>query len=1176
MNKRKLQEFASWAKINLESQIEVSLRAIGINSIADIKISTVKGEITIIEGLEKTYPKKFKEQRDKLVNVIKELGYKNSIEQFAYTWFNRLIALRFMEVHGYLDHGFKIFPTTTNPIPEIFTQIKFVQADLALDLSHAEKLKATNQNEELYRYIMFKQCNALSQPLPMLFSRDQEFLEFLSPSPLLFGETIISKLIEIDEEDFKEDVEIIGWLYQFYVSFNRDKIRNKDKFVKEDIPTLTQIFTPDWIVRYMTENSLGRIWLENHPQSSLGKRMKYYVEEAEQELEVIEKINYLKYKNVEIENIGFIEPACGSGHILVYAFDLFVEMYKEKGYPLKDIPRLILKNNLYGLDIDLRASQLASFALSMRARSIDNRFFEEQRIVYPKILEIIDSKTIQTPRSGKSYFDYLKQFNEQQWKEPNKLTKDDFDEIEYVVDLFSEGKVIGSLLKVNPGNYLTIKEKLIKNEKQTLLDLFALDFIQLGFKELIRLLDLAHVMSVKYDVMVTNPPYLSVSNLDESIKNYAKKHYPNSKSDMFAMFMEVPYIKNSGLRSIVNPDSWMFLKSYEGLRKVKASNEIILNMTHHGMGEFDAVVQTTAFVLRNVAIPKYKGKYYRLINSQQKEKDFLTKTNQFIADGAKFLSISGVIFGYWISSKLERVFKIGKPLSAVCKPTQGLATADNGRFVRFWWELNNLDEYLISASREESIRANKKWVPYNKGGPFRRWYGNNDTVVYFLDFGKEIASSSGSVIRNSKQYFLESATWGKISSSLISFRYKPFGHVFDVAGTSIFGSHKELIYLLGFGNSKVAQHILSVTAPTLNYEVGQISNIPIIVGDINYIYKLVNNCIEITKKDWDSFEVSWEFKKNALITSGRIEEKFITISKEKQNSFSTLKKTEEEINEYFISLYELNNELIKNVEDQHVSISIANKKSDIKFLISYLVGVLLGRFSLLEEGLIFAGGEVDFNRYGNFEVDRDGIIPIFTDLGIQSSLTNRIIKLLKQVYGDTYYRENIDFIAESLGKKNDETSEETLNRYLLEDFYSDHLKTYQKRPIYWMFSSGKKNGFKCLVYLHRYNENTLANINANYFLPATANLSHQIGELDQKRKNAVDSRQQLQIEREIDSLQEQLREAREYGLVLNHMANRFIRIELDDGVKVNYEKFQKIEIMTDNGKVKKDLLVPIK
>jgi type II restriction/modification system DNA methylase subunit YeeA len=1043
-------------------------------------------------------------------------------------------------------------------------------------------LDSGNNNEELYRYILFQQSNALAKPLPMLFSNSMEYLEYFIPTPLLFGDTIINRLIEIDEDDFKEDVEIIGWLYQFYVSSLREETRKKKKTEKNDIPILSQIFTPDWIVRYMAENSVGRIWLESYPQSRLKEKMKYFVDEAEQEPEVLEQLETIKYKNVNPKEIRIIEPACGSGHILVYVFELLFEMYLEKGYLKKDIPQLIFINNLYGLDIDQRSTQLASFALTMKARSIDNKFFEQERIVKPRVYEIIDSKSIlSNSYNGKSYLEILKDYNDSQWQGENHLTDEELQIIKYVVELFEDAKIIGSLLKVKPFKFLVLRKKLALNViKHTQTDIFTSAFFDYEFKELLDILRIAHIMSTHYDVMITNPPYIGISKLENDAKIYLSKNYPNSKTDMFAMFMEVTFVKKNGFRALVNPDSWMFLRSYEKLRKSLINLTHFISMAHHGMGEFDAVVQTTSFIIRNCKLLNYNGVFFRLIDSKNKENDFLyRKSEAYFANAFKFINIPGTIIGFWASDNLVLSFKSSKLLGDLVVSRNGMKTGRNDMFVRYWWEVSYPSSNLRCKTHNEAIKSGSKWFPYNKGGDYRKWYGNNDFVVDWQYGGRRIFDDARKDNRFVQDYpndfkFIPIVSWSKISTGKPAFRYKE-SCISDIAGMSLYTHDGNLKYYLGLCNSKVPEKILSIIAPTLNFESGQIGNIPVLFRNESIIEEIVNKNISLSKKDWDSYESSWDFQKHPLSGNGKLSFIFSAYKQLKRSEYLMLKNNEEEINEYFINLYGLQNELTKVVDDKYVSISVADKLRDIKSLISYLIGVLMGRYSLAGEGLIYAGGTFDPSRYGNYDVDEDGIIPLFSDLSFENGLVHRIIGLIKDVYGEEYYRDNIDFIADALGKKANETSEETLNRYLNNDFYSDHIKIYQKRPIYWMFSSGKKDGFKALVYLHRYNSNTLAKMNASYFQPATTVLRTRISEVE-KLINTASDREKVQLERTRFSLVEQLNEAIEYGQVLDYMANKYISIDLDDGVKENYQKFQKIEINTSHGKVKKDLLIPIK
>ena len=612
MDKRALQTYAEWAKKNLENQIEVSLKTLGINSDNDIKQARKVGEYTIIDGDSNSYSADLYDKRNDITNLIKSDGYKNVIEEFAYTWFNRIIALRFMEVHDFLPHGFRVLSSRDGSFePEILKNLNYVKDDLKLDMSIIASLNSQGKIEEVYRYVLFKQCNALSKILPMLFSNESAYLELLLPKALLKGDTIITKLLEIDENSFLEDVEVIGWLYQFYVANDRQEFRDAKVVTKDLIPTLTQVFTPDWIVRYMTENSLGRLWLESYPNSSIKSEMKYYVEDAKQEEDIQKKINEIKYKNVNPEDIKVIEPCCGSGHILVYIFDLLFKMYEEKGYQQREIPSLILSKNIYGLEIDKRATQLATFSLIMKARKLNNRFFNEKYYVEPNVIEIYDSRFF-LDFDYKSQMVSLKLFSDEEIKATTEL-----------IETFRYAKTIGSLLimpKINISLVENVIEKLTNKAVNTI---FNNKFIANGPKFLSKLINQYKIMANKYDVMITNPPYLGISKMEANPKRYLSAKYPNSKSDMFAMFMETPFVKKNGFRAMVNPDSWMFLVSYEELRKQIIFNESIVNMIHLGLGAFDATVQTTSFVIRNSAIAG-NGVYFRLVDEKDKEKAFLS------------------------------------------------------------------------------------------------------------------------------------------------------------------------------------------------------------------------------------------------------------------------------------------------------------------------------------------------------------------------------------------------------------------------------------------------------------------------------------------------------------------------------------------------------------------------
>lgn len=1168
MDKRLLQTYSVWAKENLEKQVEVSLKTLGINGEKDIKSAKKVGDYTVIDGDANSYPADLFDKRRSIVTMVTEKGYQNVIEEFAYTWFNRFVALRFMEVHDFLPHGFRVLSNRSGGIePEILKNLNLVKDELHLDIAVCADLKEQGKTEELYRYVLLRQCNALADILPMLFSRDGDYLELLLPKSLLIGETVITRLVDIPEDNFLNDVEAIGWMYQFYVADKRQEYRDAKTVTKELIPTLTQVFTTDWIVRYMAENSLGRLWMESYPQSSLRSEMKYYVDDSEQTEEVQRKLNAIKYKNVSPEEIRVIEPCCGSGHILAIAFDLLYKMYDEKGYQKRDIPSLILSKNLYGLEIDKRASQLASFSLVMKARTINPRFFSASYYVTPQVHEIYDSH-------------YLESLNYRQcMKETGVFSDDELKAITALVDTFRNGKTVGSLIKVKPLDYAAIESAIAKMEQNVVTTVFNYQFFSEGAALLKKLLVQAKVMTEKYDVMITNPPYLGITKMEAVPKEYLIENYPDSKSDMFAMFMEAPFVKANGFRAIVNPDSWMFLISFEKLRQKILVTASIINMVHLGMGAFDATVQTTAFVLRH-SIANYNGSFFRLVDAKDKESTFLD-SKPLTATPEKYSAIPSMPIAYWVGKKVSEIYCNNKTIESIADVRHGMSTGKNEWFVRLWHEVDwpKIDTHITD--REQIPYSAGKYFPYNKGGDFRRWYGNAENVLWYDVSGqKKMASLSGHRHDGKDQYFHEGITWSFISSSYFGVRYTPTGFAFDVAGSSMFLPHEMVKYVLGVLCSCLGTYFMSIQNPTMNFQVGNLKNIPICISNKEEVDALVDQNIQYSKADWDSFETSWDFAAHPLCGLGEKKQPIQVIYNAWESicraRFSQLKDNEETLNKLFINTYGLQSELTPFISDDEITVRLADKERDIKSLISYLVGIIMGRYSLDVDGLAYAGGNWDASKYRTYQPDDDGIIPIYSKVGMEDGLTARIIELVKLIYGEDTYRQNMDFIAEALGKGNNESSEETLNRYLNDGFYADHLKIYQKRPIYWMFSSGKNSGFKCLIYMHRYTEDTLARINGKYFLPESTRLKNDMEDL-LARINSAEGRDRVRLEKERQKLSAAYNEAIEYGQILDHMANKYISIDLDDGVKTNYAKFQGVELVTDSGtKVKKDLLVPIK
>ena len=1132
MKKRVLQTYAVWARDNLEQQIEVSLKTLGINGDNDFREAKQSGDFTYIEGDPNSYPASLYGKRREIISEVRLKGYQNIIEEVAYTWFNRLVALRFMELHNYLSHGFRVLSSTSGSIePDILKNLSLAKTDLRLDMKICEQLKSQNKTEELFRHVLICQCGALSDVLPRLFSRDSGYMELLLPKSLLIGETVLTRLVKIPEENFMNDVQIIGWLYQYYNTKAKEKVfaslKKNIKISKEDIPAATQLFTPDWIVRYMVENSLGRLWLEGHPNDALKAQWKYYLDEAEQEPEVQAQLEQIRaeYRSLKPEEIKVIDPCMGSGHILVYIFDVLMQIYESQGYTQRDAAQNIVRHNLHGLDIDKRAAQLAYFAVMMKARQYDRRFFSS------KLQPMVYSTT--------------------------------GDE---------DGENFGSLLTVDdPGE--------MPEDPQSVFD-------QADYERRLNVWNYRYLLAQKYHVVVTNPPYMGGAGMSGKLAEFVKKNYPDSKSDLSTAFMEqtLRMCNEHGYMSMINIPVWMFLSSYEKLREKMIKSNTFISMVHPGRGIFGSDFGTTTFVIEKTYISGYAGSYRRLFEKQgevegieEREQAFLAGKGSFTAQQDNFSKIPGSPVAYWVDEAFFRTFEIGTPFSSFGEPKSGVMTGDDGRFVKFWYEPSHANIGFGIKNAEEMVTSEKKWFPVTRGGPYRKWYGNLEEVVFLANDGHAIKTNGKNYrLRDKRYYFRPGLTWTMITSYKLSVRLAQEGILFGNGGPTTFVNDKRL-YLLALLNCKVAEYVISVVNPSINTVISDICLVPILLGNITDVENKTQKCLDLSKTDWDSFETSWDFTRHPLVRGvSTVAEAFAAWESECNARFTQLKANEEELNRIFIDIYGLQDELTPEVDDKDVTVRPADRKRDVKSLISYLIGVVMGRYSLDIPGLAYAGGEWDASKYQTYHPDEDGIIPIYRGIGMEDGLTAQIIGLLKFIYGEDTYRQNIDFIAESIGHNNNESSEEALNRYLNDDFFADHLKIYQKRPIYWFFSSGKNSGFKCLVYMHRYTRDTLARINSRYFLPESTRLKNELEELAGRLAKA-EGRDRVRLEKERQKLAASYNEAIEYGQVLDHMANQYIEIDLDDGVKVNYAKFQGVEMVTDSGnKVRKDLLAPIK
>ena len=1155
MNKSSIKNYAVWARNELIERVSQKAYEYGVteSSIPALNTETINGRLLSQEE---------KKQLNELIREVKTNGFHHVIEEVAYTWFNRFIALRFMEVNNYLPQRVRVFTNENNEFkPEILTEAIHIEID-GLDKQKVFDYIEKNNEEELYKYLLLTLCNDMNAYLPDMFTSIKDYKTLLFPNNLLREDSVLDKLVkDIDEEDWKEQVQIIGWLYQYYNSELKDIVMKKKNYTKDDIPAATQLFTPDWIVRYMTENSLGRLWVDGHPDFK-HDNWKYYLEEAPQEKEVEEKLKKIKEEHAKLkpEDIKVLEPCMGSGHILVYAFDVLMDIYRESGWSEKDAAKSILENNLYGLEIDERAYHLAYFSLMMKARSYNRRILSKSTKV--NVLEIREPSR----EYKKEYNQYLKDYTE--------VAK-------YLVEEFKYAKELGSITNIEYSveqltkfnEYLTE----LKENKDTLGIIEQADILELYdlLKPLVRQ---AILLTQKYDVVITNPPYMAPDAIQ---KPYVQKYYPDSKSDLFAVFIEKchDFIKPNAYQAMITMHSWMFLSSFEKLRTKLLKDNTIINMAHLGARAFEEiggeVVQTTTFIFNNAYVKDYNSTFKRLVdyNSQDsKENAYLNESNLYHSSATNFSKIPGSPVAYWVSQNLLNSFEKEKKIGEIADPRQGLATTDNAQFLRLWEEVSYLNINFDSENVIEAKKSQMKWFPYNKGGDFRKWYGNNDYVVNYKNDGKEIKANvlkkypylktPDFVVKNTQYYFKKCISWSLISSSATAFRYKQNGFIFDVSGMSLFSSDN-LYYLLGLCNTKIAYIILNIVAPTINFQVGDIAKIPIIINEYKkeLVENIVKNNISLSKSDWDSFETSWDFKEHPLVKNhvNRISEAYKLWDEECEDRFNTLKSNEKELNRIFIEIYGLQDELTPEVEDKDVTVRKADLTRDIKSFISYAVGCMFGRYSLDVEGLAYAGGEWEASKYKTYIPDKDDIIPITDEEYFEDDIVTRFIEFVKVVYGAETLEENLQFIAEALGGSGN--AREVIRNYFLDGFYKDHCDTYQvtgskKRPIYWLFESGKNNGFKALVYIHRYSKDLIARMRTGYVHELQSRYRTQISLIKDQIDSSKSQSEKVKLEKEHKKIKEQLAELSKYEEKVHHYADMMVEMDLDDGVRANYAKFE--------------------
>jgi type II restriction/modification system DNA methylase subunit YeeA len=1112
---------------------------------------TVQGDTALIGG--RAFPKKVADQRKRLEERIARRGYAQVMEAVAYTWFNRLVAIRFMELHGYLEHGYRVLshPSGGNT-PELLEHADSVDLP-GLDPQQVIDLKlAGNKDSELYRMLLIAQCNALHSAMPFLFERIDDETELLLPDNLLHSDSLIRTLVsEIPEEDWQE-VEIIGWLYQFYISEKKDQVIGK--VVKsEDIPAATQLFTPNWIVKYLVQNSLGRQWVATYPNSSLKGEMEYYIEPAEQTPEVQQQLKAITPDRLDPEQLTLLDPACGSGHILVEAYDLLKAIYQERGYPKKDIPRLILTKNLYGLEIDDRAAQLAAFALMMKARADDRRIFAQG--IQPHVLSIQESKgldakeiteALNAPLSGNGAAGDISQAD-----------------VAHLIELFEHGKTFGSLIRV--------PEKLAENlpgisqrntQALTSGDLFA----QTAARSLTALAEQSQLLTKRYQAVVMNPPYLN--GMPARLKAYVNDNFPDNKADLFAVFIERGFelAAEHGFNALITMHSWMFLSSFEALRIKLLESKTLLTMAHLGPRAFSSisgeVVQTTAFVCSNRLIASYRPTFFGLTDGDEEEKRTRLRSrscsfSQFLQE--EFKAIPGEPVAYWTSRVFRSAFENSQCVRDAAKLCSGLQTGDNERFLRHWWEVCHQNIGFGMRSNEESVESRRMWFPFNKGGPFRKWAGNNELVVNWFDGGEELhAMKPKAVLRNYKYYFRRGITWSALASKQLSMRLHEEGFIFADKGETMFPhAENDFAVLISYLNSVVANHFVAAVSPTLDFHTGPIGNLPFrrpaTAG------QHAQELISLSLEDWNSSETAWDFVRHPLLAiSPLVSASFSDWERRCVATIQRVKALEEENNRLFIEAYELSGELTPEVPEDQITLYRPDPEEDIQRLISYAIGCMMGRYSLDKPGLIYAhsGGEgFDPGEYQTFPADSDGIIPITDFEWFDDDAANRLEEFIATAWPKDHLEENLKFIAESIGQKKSESARDAIRRYLSSGFYKHHLSLYKKRPIYWLFSSGKQRAFQCLVYLHRYNAGTLSRMRTEYVIPLSGKIESRIDQLELDIEAASSTSHQKKLTKERDALVKHREELQTFDEKLRHYADQRITLDLDDGVKANYGKF---------------------
>lgn len=1222
MDKNAIKKFAVWARRELISRVSQRAAWYGIT-----EKDPIDDKVTVIHG--KVMTENELAQRRALIARICSVGYQQVMEEVAYTWFNRFIALRFMEVNGYLPSYTRVFTDDSGAFnPQILKDTIHLDLD-GLDMEKVYALEEADETEALFKYLVITQCNDLNRMLPGMFQKIADYTELLFPDFLLREGSVAHQMVAtIPEEDWKDAVQIIGWLYQYYNAEPKDEVfaalKKNIKISKEKIPAATQLFTPDWIVRYMVENSLGRLWVEGHPNDELKTSWKYYIEEAPQEPEVEQQLAMIRAEFAQIDPASILccDPCMGSGHILVYMFDVLMQIYLSYGYTINEAVESIVRNNLWGMDIDDRAAQLAYFAVMMKAQQYDKRWLAKQvrHPIQPNVFALQDSG---------DWPAFERQMRQVFALHPSLMEESSIKTAKALFDSFIDAKEYGSIIQPEITLVeLSMLENMLDKMAQNvdLMDMASQADAAVLKETLKPLIRQCKGLVQKYHVVVTNPPYMGSAGMEAKLSGFVRDQYPNSKSDLSTVFMErcLSFCCRLGLMSMINIPVWMFLSVYEKLRKKLLCNNTILNMVHPGRGIFGSDFGATTFVFCKHKIDGFIGNYRRLFDktgevetNEVREEAFLTGKGQYAIQQESYSKIPGSPIAYWVSPKIGEVFEKFPRMDSFADVRIGMGTGNNDLFLREWWEVAIEKIGFSIPDTDSADKCQKKYFPYGKGGECRRWYGNQDKIVWYDKAGREEMKKTSGHRENGggPRYFCKSITWSYLTAGAFNARVMPTGFVFDVHGSSIFPEDENYCYVVSFLCSVVCRYLLGITNSTITTQAGNIRDLPLKISKKDEIDRIGEECISLSHNEWDDYELSWDFQHHPLVwlshslwdataIAASMQEFYSKLPKAScpleicyllwqgicSQRFNQLKANEEELNRIFIDVYGLQDELTPEVADKDVTVRKADLGRDIRSLISYAVGCMMGRYSLDKSGLVLAGQKFtdvyahnpEGYQYGDpttldgdyivndaekknytkcsFAPDRDGILPITDDEYFDDDIVGMFVNWVRTVFGADSLEDNLKYIADALGGKGN--PRDVIRQYFLNDFYKDHLKIYQKRPIYWLFDSGKKNGFKCLIYMHRYQPDTIARIRTDYVHETQARYRTAIETLERESSNASTG-ERVKLQKRVTNLKAQAEELRVYEEKIHHLADQMIPIDLDDGVKINYAKFA-------------DVLAPIK